>query len=243
MTRKFAMDLTSVGEQIAAAVKQAVEQATDKLLAANLKDTKDEELKGEEVKVAETKVVEIKGEEVKVADTKDEKVKDEEVNGEEVKGEEVKGEEVKAASKQDFSFDIRGQILANARSLWKTARSYQVEHNDPDGEPGPSPPSPPFSIIVYGTKGEFFASAQLEQPQDNRHVHQTAFIESECASSVDEALQNLLHTTAELLVLDDEFRHAWRTVLNVEDNLHLEGLGWMHRATGGCDRCDEVVWT
>ncbi|KAK4962574.1 hypothetical protein LTR10_000200 [Elasticomyces elasticus] len=218
MTRKVAMDLTSVGEQIAAAVKQAVEQATDKLLAANTKDIKDGEGKGKE----------IKGEEIK---------------GEEVKDEEVKGEEVKAASKQDFSFDIRGQILANAHSLWKLARSYEVEDNDPDGEPGPSPLSPPFSIIVYGTKGAFFASAQLEQSRDNRHVHKAGFIESESASSVNEALQKLLHTTTELQDLDDELLHAWRTVLNAEDHVHLEGLGWMNRATGGCDRCDEIVWT
>ncbi|KAK5676754.1 hypothetical protein LTS10_010518 [Elasticomyces elasticus] len=144
---------------------------------------------------------------------------------------------------QDHGFDIRGQILANAHSLWKLAQSYYVVDHDPDAEPGPSPPPAPLTVIVAcADEGEFCAQVQLQQNCDNCHFHVATFIEGDYSVSVDEALQKLLRTTTELLRAEYG-SHTWRTILNAKDNVHLEGLGRMWSTTGECDDCEEQVWT
>ncbi|KAK5743612.1 hypothetical protein LTR17_002519 [Elasticomyces elasticus] len=144
---------------------------------------------------------------------------------------------------QDHGFDIRGQILANAHWLWKLARSYHVEDDDPKGVPGPSPFPPPLTITVSGTKDEFYALVLLQQHRDNRHVHEAAFIRGETTSSVDEALRKLLHTTTALHEIGDRGYYSGGAVLNPDTYVYLEGLGRIFRASGKCDDCEEQVWT
>ncbi|KAK3619379.1 hypothetical protein LTR56_024062 [Elasticomyces elasticus] len=354
MATQVNIDLANIGEQIAAAVKQAVEQATNKLLAANIKEVKDA------VEQATNKLLAVNLEEIKgaVVQATDKLLA--------VNLKEVKAEEVKATSNQDFSFDIRGQILANAQWLytisktyyirdanpdstvgpalptpplyilikssngtyeaeirlrlpqddrhthhwgfleseiaaaaekalgkllrlttellgrecgevgqeyswrkeldeegivdvtgsgfmwtpganahwlWKVARSYYVEDQDEEGEPGPSPPPAPLTVTVTGAdEVKFYAQVQLQQHRDDRHVHEAVFIEGDDAPSVDEALRKVLRTTTELLRAEYGC-HTWRTILNAQDNVHLEGLGRMWSTTGECGDCEEQVWT
>ncbi|KAK5730277.1 hypothetical protein LTR15_000211 [Elasticomyces elasticus] len=192
------IDLANIGEQIASAVKEAVEQATNKLLAANLKEIKDAE---------------------------------------------IKGEEVKATSNQDFSFDIRGQILANAHWLWKVARSYDAEYDDPEGEPGPASPPVPLTVVVNNVEDIFGAEVRLQQARDDRHIHQAAFLSSKAASSVNEALQKLLRTTTELMGGErPDGQYTWRATLARGGYVVVKG-GMMYFAIGECDDCGEHVWT
>ncbi|KAK5737906.1 hypothetical protein LTR17_006346 [Elasticomyces elasticus] len=201
MAAQVTIDLANVGEQIASAVKEAVEQATNKLLAANLENIKD----ANKLLAANLK-----------------KIKD--------------------ANKQDSGFDIRGQILANAHWLWKVARCYDAEEQDPKGEPGPPSLPVPLTVIVNNVGSVFVAEVRLQQARDNRHIHQAAFLESENTSSVNEALRKLLRTTTELMGGEElDGQHTWRAGLGKEGYVAVES-GTMQFATGECDECDEFVW-
>ncbi|KAK5703092.1 hypothetical protein LTR97_004041 [Elasticomyces elasticus] len=79
--------------------------------------------------------------------------------------------EAKAVENKDHGFNIHHQILANARWLWKVARSYHVQEEDPKGEPGISSWSAPLTIIVGCAQGGYVAEVRLQQSRDNRHIH------------------------------------------------------------------------
>ncbi|KAK4893239.1 hypothetical protein LTR27_008360 [Elasticomyces elasticus] len=204
MATQVNIDLANIGQQIAAAVKEAVEQATDKLLAVTLKEIKDEKIRGGK----------------------------------------IKGEEVKATSNQDFSFDIRGQILANAQWLYTISKIYYIQDTTPDSTAGPASPSPPLYILIKSTDELYEAEVRLQLPRDDRHIHYWGFLESAIAGSAEEALRKLLRLTTELLGADGEYGedYAWRTALDEENIVDVEGLGFMWAPSGGCDGCEDGVW-
>ncbi|KAK5743611.1 hypothetical protein LTR17_002518 [Elasticomyces elasticus] len=219
MATQVNIDLANIGEQIAAAVKEAVEQVMDKLLAIKLK-----EVEGV-VEQATNKLLPVNLKEVKA---------------EEVKAEKVKAEEVKATSNQDFSFDIR----ANAQYLYTISKTYYIQSTAPDSTAGPATPTPPLHIIIKSSDEKYEAEVRLQLPQDDRHIHHWGFLESAIANSAEEALHKLLRLTTELLGADGEYGrdYSWRKALDEDDIVDVEGLGFMWAPSGGCDGCMEDVW-
>ncbi|KAK5730274.1 hypothetical protein LTR15_000208 [Elasticomyces elasticus] len=193
MATQVHVHVDGIGEQIAVAVKAAVEQAVKDVLSASI--TKNQ-----------------------------------------------------SAVTTEPGFDIRAQILTNARVLWEMARSYYAEEHEaynPELDYDKPPSLPQMFLVVSSCRwkeGQVNAVVRLQHAQSEHHVHRTVFLTAS-GGSVPEALQQLLETTMKLLGEQMYGSFTWGNAWDDSGVVWVEGAGCISMPTGMCDTCNERVWS